>query len=124
MIQIVLTVMIVLRILTGCGDDFNPTLGKWRGQITEDQRSSLSLPKHATTGRVIIEFTASHATLNGKTFLVRHKKNEQNYYINEIGTNRTMAARFKDPNTMELGIPHRSKAKIVVLSMSRITEEP
>ena len=115
--------MILLRILTGCGEDFNPTLGKWRGDITEDQRISLILPKDTTDGLVMIEFTTSHATLNGKSFLVRHRKNEQFYYINEIGTNRTMAARFPSPDTMELSIPHRFKAEIVVLSMSRVTVE-
>jgi hypothetical protein len=124
MTKIVVTVLVLLGVLTGCGEDINPTLGKWWGKITEEQRMGLTLPKGEANGLVMIEFTNFRATLNGKSLPVEHKKNEQFYYINETGTNRTMAARFTDPDTMELGIPHRFKAEIVFLSMSRVPAAP
>lgn len=124
MTKIVVTVLVLLGVLTGCGEDINPTLGKWRGMITEEQRIGLTLPKGETDGLIMIEFTDFRATLNGKSLPVEHKKNEEFYYINEIGTNRTMAAQFTDPDTMELGIPHRFKAEIVSLSMSRVPAAP
>lgn len=123
--QRLLTVGIVLLLLlTGCGEDVNPVIGKWRGKITEDQRNALLLPNGEEDGILVAEFTQSAAILNGRTYRVEHKRNEGTYYVNPIGTNRTMAIQFSAPGSIEMGMPHRFKAEIIVLFMTRSAITP
>lgn len=122
--SILARVCLLIFLLAGCGEDVNPVIGKWSGQITEEQREGLLLPKGETDGILVADFTKTTATLNGHVYRVQLKKNEETYYVNEIGTNRTMAAQFPKPDQMNLGIPHRFKAEIVLLSMTRIPITP
>jgi hypothetical protein len=110
----------LLILLSGCGEDVNPVIGEWRGEISDAQREGLSLPKGEMDGVLVAAFSKTIATLNGRIYRVEHKKNEGTYYVNEIGTNRTMAVRFTEPNRVELGIPHRFRTEIVVLFMTRV----
>jgi hypothetical protein len=110
----------VLILLAGCGEEDYPIIGKWRGKITEEQRTGLLLPKGGEAGTLVAEFTKTIATLNGQKFQVLLKKNENTYYVNEIGTNRAMAIQFQEPDQIELGIPHRFKAEIVDLILNRV----
>lgn len=114
----------MLLLLTGCGADDNPVLGKWRGNITEEQRKGLLIPEGEQKGVLIADFFTATARLNGEVRSVEHKKNEETRYINEIGTNRTMAAQFPEPGRMKLMMPHRFKAEIVVIYLTKVTDSP
>ena len=114
-------VMLIL-LLTGCGADDNPVLGKWRGEITEEQRSALLIPAGAPEDVLVAEFLTATARLNGQMRPIEHRKNEETYYVNEIGTDRTMAVRFPEPGRMKLMMPHRFKAEIVALYLTRVPE--
>ena len=114
-------VMLIL-LLTGCGADDNPVLGKWRGEITEEQRSALLIPAGGSKDVLEAEFLTATARLNGQMRPVEHRKNEQTYYVNEIGTDRTMAVQFPEPDRMKLMMPHRFKGEIVVLYLTRVPE--
>jgi hypothetical protein len=70
------------------------------------------------------EFLSATAVLNGNMRPVEHRKNEETYYVNEIGTDRTMAVQFPEPNRMKLMMPHRFKAEIVVLYLSKVPATP
>jgi hypothetical protein len=118
--KILATGFVLLLLLTGCGEDVNPVIGKWRGKITEEQRKALLIPKGEIEGILVAEFAKHHAILNGQSYRVQNKKNKETYYVNEIGTNRTMAARFPEPDRMTLTIPHRFKAEIILLNMTKV----
>jgi hypothetical protein len=124
MARILTTGFILLLMLTGCGEEVNPVIGKWRGEITKEQREGLEIPKGGTDGILVAAFTKSTAVLNGKTYRVEHKKNQETYYVNVIGTNRTMAINFTDPNTIKLGSPHLFKTEIIDLFLSRTPVAP
>ena len=120
MLKLLSSGFVLLFMLAGCGEDANPVLGEWRGGITEEQRNGLLLPKGEMEGILVAAFSKTIATLNGQTYQVAHKRNQGTYYVNEVGTNRTMAVQFQEPDKMKLGIPHRFKSEIVVLFMTRI----
>lgn len=124
MVRILTTGFILLLMLMGCDEQVNPVIGKWRGAITEDQRRGLEIPKGDTDGMLVAGFTKSNADLNGKIYRIEHKKNQETYYVNVIGTNRTMAVNFTDPNTIKLGSPHLFKSEIVDLFLSRMPIVP
>jgi hypothetical protein len=115
---------LALLLLTACGAEENPVLGKWRGQATSEQLDGLMIPSGDEPGTLIAEFTTDRVSLNGQLRPVEHKKNEETRYINEIGTNRTMAAQFPEPDRMKLSMPHRFKADIVVLHLTRMPASP
>jgi hypothetical protein len=113
---------LLILLLTGCGEDENPVIGKWRGEITEEQRSALLIPAGASGDVLVAEFLSATARLNGQARPVEHRKNEETYYVNEIGTDRTMAVQFPEPDRMKLMMPHRFKAEIVVLYLTKVAE--
>ncbi len=82
------------------------------------------IPEGKEVGVLNAEFLEDRVIFNGQARPVEHKKNEATRYINEIGTNRTMAARFPEPNRMKLGMPHRFKAEIVELYLTRVPVTP
>ena len=124
MVKILNTGFILLLMLMGCDEQVNPVIGEWRGAITEDQRKGLEIPKGTIDGMLVAVFTKSNADLNGRVYRIQHRKNQETYYVNVIGTNRTMAVNFTDPNTIKLGSPHLFKSEIVDLFLSRTPIAP
>jgi len=116
--------VVLILLLMGCGAEENPVVGKWRGEISEEQRSALLIPPGETEDVLVAEFLSATAVLNGNMRPVEHRKNEETYYVNEIGTDRTMAVQFPEPNRMKLMMPHRFKAEIVVLYLSKVPATP
>jgi hypothetical protein len=116
--------MVLLFILAGCGAEDNPVIGKWRGEMTDEQRKALLIPKGEEEGFLIAEISTATARLNGEVRSVEHRKNEETHYINEIGTNRTMAARFPEPDRMKFMMPHRFKAEIIDLYLTKVAGSP
>lgn len=116
--------VVLSLLLVGCGAEDNPVLGKWRGEITEAQRSALLIPAGKTGDVLEADFLSATARLNDQVRPVEHRKNEETYYVNEIGTDRTMAVQFPEPGRMKLMMPHRFKAEIVVLYLTRVPETP
>ena len=112
--------LILLGALAGCGEDINPVYGSWQGAITEDQIQGLQVPKATDNGRVIIEFAESIITINGKILKMVTKKNEGAYLFNEVGTDRTMVVRFKEPDRIEVRVPNRYEREIISLLLTRI----
>jgi len=116
--------VVLILLLMGCGAEENPIVGKWRGEISEEQRSALLIPPGETEDVLVAEFLSATAVLNGNMRPVEHRKNEETYYVNEIGTDRTMAVQFPEPNRMKLMMPHRFKAEIVVLYLNKVPATP
>lgn len=116
--------VVLILLLMGCGAEENPVVGKWRGEISEEQRSALLIPPGETEDVLVAEFLSATAVLNGNMRPVEHRKNEGTYYVNEIGTDRTMAVQFPEPNRMKLMMPHRFKAEIVVLYLNKVPATP
>ena len=116
--------VVLILLLMGCGAEENPVVGKWRGEISEEQRSALLIPPGETEDVLVAEFLSATAVLNGNMRPVEHRKNEETYYVNEIGTDRTMAVQFLEPNRMKLMMPHRFKAEIVVLYLNKVPATP
>ncbi|MBL6597411.1 MAG: hypothetical protein ISP41_00855 [Alphaproteobacteria bacterium] len=116
--------VVLILLLMGCGAEENPVVGKWRGEISEEQRSALLIPPGETEDVLVAEFLSATAVLNGNMRPVEHRKNEETYYVNEIGTDRTMAVQFPEPNRMKLMMPHRFKAEIVVLYLNKVPATP
>jgi hypothetical protein len=116
--------VVLILLLMGCGAEENPVVGKWRGEISEEQRSALLIPPGETEDVLVAEFLSATAVINGNMRPVEHRKNEETYYVNEIGTDRTMAVQFPEPNRMKLMMPHRFKAEIVVLYLNKVPATP
>lgn len=116
--------VVLILLLMGCGAEENPVVGKWRGEISEEQRSALLIPPGETEDVLVAEFLSATAVLNGNMRPVEHRKNEETYYVNEIGTDRTMAVQFPEPSRMKLMMPHRFKAEIVVLYLNKVPATP
>jgi len=116
--------LILLGALAGCGEDINPVYGIWQGAITEDQIRGLQVPKATDNSRVIMEFTEKVITINGKTLKIENNKIEGGYLFNEVGTDRTMVVRFKEPDRIEVRLPEHFKSKIISLLLTRILPQP
>ena len=110
--------------LAGCGEDINPVYGSWQGAITEDQIRGMEVPEAADNGRVIIEFAEATTTINGKILKIKHETNEGGHIFNEVGTDRTMVVRFKEPDRIEVRLPDHFKRKIISLLLTRIPPQP
>lgn len=96
-------------------------LGSWQGTITDEQRVSLKIVNDLSGDRLEIVFTQASAVINGTTMAVVYKQNEDVYFVNEVGTNRTMNARFKRADEIELRIPHHFKREILSLKLTRLS---
>jgi len=118
----VLALALAAAVLAGCGEEVNPVLGRWQGTVTDEQRAGLRIENRLENGRLEIEFTPDIARINGASMQVQYNKNGDIHFINEIGTNRTMNARFDGPDRMELRIPHHFKRSIVGFAMTRVSE--
>jgi len=124
MVKIRAIMIILIGALAGCGEDTNPVYGSWQGAITEDQIRGLQVPKAADSGRVIIEFAEVTTTINGKILKIKHNTNEGAYIFNEVGTDRTMVVRFKEPDRIEVRLPDHFKREIISLLLTRISPQP
>ena len=110
---------LVLVFLAGCSEEVNPILGSWQGTITDNQRVALKIVNDLSRDRLEIVFTRASAVVNGTAIAVVYNKNEDVYFVNEKGTNRTMNARFKSIDEIELRIPHHFKPEILSLKLTR-----
>ncbi|MDA1309749.1 MAG: hypothetical protein O2985_09105 [Proteobacteria bacterium] len=116
--------LVLIGALAGCGEDINPIHGSWQGTITQDQIHGLQVPEAADSSRVIMEFTEHTTTINGKILKTEHKTNDGAYFFNEIGTDRSMVVRVKEPDRIEVRLPDHFKREIISLLLTRIPPQP
>jgi len=116
--------LILIGASAGCGEDTNPVHGSWQGSITEDQIRGLQVPKAADNSRVIIEFAEATTTINGKTLKMEHNTTDGAHIFHEVGTDRAMVVRFKEPGRIEVRLPDHFNREIISLLLTRIPPQP